>query len=59
MSKQTAEKIVKEEIAKLKDFNATNAAVVVLDSKTGEVFWPWLSSYDFNDEKKFGKFNAS
>ncbi len=54
---QTAEKIVKEEIGKLKDFNATNAAVVILDSKTGEIL-AMLGSYDFNDEK-FGKFNAA
>lgn len=54
---QTAEKIVKEEIAKLKDFNATNAAVVVLDSKTGEIL-AMVGSYDFNDEK-FGKFNVA
>ncbi|MFA6081734.1 MAG: transglycosylase domain-containing protein [Patescibacteria group bacterium] len=54
---QTAEKIVKEEIAKLKDFNATNAAVVVLDSKTGEVL-AMVGSYDYNDEK-FGKFNVA
>ncbi|MEK7597600.1 MAG: transglycosylase domain-containing protein [Patescibacteria group bacterium] len=54
---QTVEKIVKEEIAKLKDFNATNAAVVVLDSKTGEVL-AMVGSYDFNDEK-FGKFNTA
>ncbi|MEK7633970.1 MAG: transglycosylase domain-containing protein [Patescibacteria group bacterium] len=54
---QTAEKIVKEEISKLKDFNATNAAVVILDSKTGEIL-AMLGSYDFNDEK-FGKFNAA
>ena len=54
---QTAEKIVKEEIAKLKDFYATNAAVVVLDSKTGEIL-AMVGSYDFNDEK-FGKFNVA
>ncbi len=54
---RTAEKIVKEEIAKLKDFNATNAAVVVLDSKTGEIL-AMVGSYDFNDEK-FGKFNVA
>lgn len=54
---QTAEKIVKEEIAKLKDFNATNAAVVVLDSKTGEVL-AMVGSYDYSDEK-FGKFNVA
>ena len=54
---QITEKIVKEEIAKLKDFNATNAAVVVLDSKTGEIL-AMIGSYDFNDEK-FGKFNVA
>ena len=54
---QKAEKIVKEEIEKLKDFNATNASVVILDSKTGEIL-SMIGSYDFNDEK-FGKFNAS
>lgn len=54
---QKAEKIVKEEIGKLKDFNATNAAVVILDSKTGEIL-AMIGSYDFNDEK-FGKFNAA
>lgn len=51
------EKIVKDEIAKLKEYNATNAAVVVLDSKTGEIL-AMVGSYDFNDEK-FGKFNAA
>lgn len=54
---QTVEKIVSEEIAKLKDFNATNGAVVVLDSKTGEIL-AMVGSYDFNDEK-FGKFNVA
>ena len=54
---QKAEKIVKEEIEKLKDFNVTNASVVILDSKTGEIL-SMIGSYDFNDEK-FGKFNAS
>jgi len=53
---QTVEKIVSEEIKKLKDYNATNAAVVVLDSKTGEIL-AMVGSYDFNDEK-FGKFNV-
>jgi penicillin-binding protein 1C len=54
---QTVEKIVKEEIEKLKDYNATNGAVVVLDSKTGEIL-AMVGSYDFNDEK-FGKFNVA
>lgn len=54
---KAVEKIVSEEISKLKDYNATNAAVVVLDSKTGEIL-AMVGSYDFNDEK-FGKFNAA
>ncbi|MCS7093399.1 MAG: PBP1A family penicillin-binding protein [Patescibacteria group bacterium] len=52
-----AEKIVKEEITKLKKFNVTNGAVIVLDSKTGEIL-AMVGSYDFNDEK-YGKFNAA
>jgi len=54
---QKAEKIVAEEVEKLKDYNATNAAVVVLDSKTGEIL-AMVGSYDYNDEK-FGKFNVA
>ena len=54
---KTTEKIVSEEIAVLKGFNATNAAVVVLDSKTGDIL-AMVGSYDYNDEK-FGKFNAA
>lgn len=54
---EKAEKIVEEEIEKLKDYNATNASVIILDSKTGEIL-AMIGSYDFNDEK-FGKFNAA
>lgn len=54
---RAVEEIVKDEIKKLKEYNATNAAVVVLDSKTGEIL-AMVGSYDFNDEK-FGKFNAA
>lgn len=54
---KAAEKIVKEEIANLKGLNATNASVVVLDSKTGDIL-AMVGSYDFNDEK-FGKFNTA
>lgn len=54
---QAAEKIVKEEIAKLTDYHATNGAVIVLDSKTGEILG-MVGSYDYNDES-FGKFNAA
>ncbi|GAB4219138.1 MAG: hypothetical protein Fur009_3770 [Candidatus Microgenomates bacterium] len=53
---QEAEQIVKSEIENLKKYNVTNAAVVVLDSNTGEIL-AMVGSYDFNDEK-YGKFNA-
>lgn len=56
-TQKIAEKIVQEEIKKLKDFNLSNSAVVVLDSQTNEVL-TMVGSYDFNDEK-FGKFNAA
>jgi len=54
---EKAEKIVKEEIEKLKGYNATNASAVVLDVKTGDIL-AMVGSYDFNDEK-FGKFNVA
>lgn len=54
---EIAERIVKEEIEKLKGLNVSNAAVVVLDSKTGEIL-ALVGSYDFNNEK-FGKFNVA
>jgi 1A family penicillin-binding protein len=52
-----AEKIVKQEIEKLKNYNVKNAAVVVLDAKTGEIL-AMVGSYDFNDPS-FGKFNVA
>jgi len=51
------EKIVKEEINKLKKYNVTNAAVVILDSKTGDIL-TMVGSYDYNNDE-FGKFNAA
>ncbi|OGK15056.1 hypothetical protein A2774_00735 [Candidatus Roizmanbacteria bacterium RIFCSPHIGHO2_01_FULL_39_12c] len=54
---KTAEKIVREEIKKLKNFDLTNSAVIVLDSQTNEIL-AMVGSYDFNDNE-FGKFNAS
>ncbi len=53
----TVEKIVKEEIEKIKDYHAGNGAVIVLDSKTGQIL-AMAGSYDYNNEK-FGKFNAA
>jgi len=51
------EKIVKEEIAKTKGLNISNAAVVVIDPKNGDVL-AMVGSVDFNNEE-FGKFNAA
>lgn len=54
---EAVEKIAREEIEKIKSLNATNTAVVVLDSKTGEIL-AMVGSYDFNDDA-YGKFNAA
>jgi 1A family penicillin-binding protein len=54
---QKLEKIVKDEIEKIKSLNATNGAVVLLDSQTGEIL-AMVGSYDYND-KKYGNFNAA
>ena len=51
------ETIVKKEIEKIKNLNATNGAVVVFDAKSGEIL-AMIGSYDYNDEK-YGKFNAA
>jgi len=53
---EKAEKIVRREIEKLKGYNATNAAIVILDVSTGDIL-AMVGSYDFNNEK-FGKFNV-
>ena len=51
------EVIVADEIAKTKSLDISNAAVVVIDPKTGEIL-SMVGSVDFNNEK-FGKFNAA
>lgn len=51
------EVIVKKEIEKIKSLNVTNGAVVVADSKTGEIL-AMVGSYDYNDQK-YGNFNAA
>lgn len=56
-TQKISEKIVSEELKKLKGLNVTNSAVIVLDTATNEIL-SMVGSYDFNDEK-FGKFNAS
>jgi 1A family penicillin-binding protein len=56
-AQQEAEKILKEEIGKLKSFNVGNGSTVVLDSKTAEIL-AMVGSYDYNDEK-FGRYNTT
>ena len=53
-----AEKIVNEEIEKLKGFRVSNGAAVVMDSKTGEIL-AMVGSKDYFDEDIDGNFNAS
>lgn len=56
-AQKKAEKIVSDEIKKLKGLQVGNGAVVVLDSKTAEIL-AMVGSYDFNNVK-YGKFNAA
>lgn len=51
------EKIVNEEVEKIKKFNATNGAVVVLDTKTNDIL-AMVGSYDYNDPD-YGSFNTA
>lgn len=54
---QQVEKVVQEEIKKAGPLDISNAAVVVLDSQTGEIR-AMVGSVDYNNDK-FGKFNAA
>jgi len=56
-AQQSSEKILNEEIKKLKGASVGNGAAVVIDSKTGEIL-AMVGSYDF-DNPKFGRFNAA
>ncbi len=53
-----AEKIIKEEIGKLKIYHATNGAAVVTDPKTGEIL-SMVGSSDYFDRENDGNFNAA
>ncbi len=55
---EKAEKIVKEEVDKLKAYKATNGAAVVSDPKTGEIL-AMVGSKDYFDEKNEGNFNVT
>jgi len=52
-----AEKVVKEEIEKMKKFHITNGAAVVLDPQTGEIL-AMVGSKDYLAEDIPGKFNV-
>lgn len=50
--------IVKEEIDKVKDFNITNGAVIVMDPQTGEIL-TMIGSKDYFSSDIDGKFNVA
>ncbi len=52
-----AEKIVRDEVESLKSAKVGNGAMVILNSKTGEVL-AYVGSYDFNNEE-YGKFDVA
>lgn len=56
-AQKVTEKIVNEEIKKLKSAKVGNGAAVAIDSKNGEIL-AMVGSYDFNNID-YGKFNAS
>ncbi len=56
-TQEKAEKIVNEEVKKLKAAKATNGAAVVLNAKTGEIL-SMVGSYDYFD-KDFGSYNVA
>ncbi len=53
---QKAEKIVKDEIKDLEDYDVGNGALVATDPTNGEIL-TYVGSYDYNDEA-FGKFDV-
>ena len=53
-----AEKIVKEEIDKLKGYKVGNGSAVVLDAKNGAIL-AMVGSRDYFDEEKEGNFNTA
>jgi len=53
-----AEQVAREQIAKLKDKHVTNAALVALDARTGEIL-AMLGSVDFYDKEIDGQVNVA
>ncbi|NTU73150.1 hypothetical protein HGB07_03185 [Candidatus Roizmanbacteria bacterium] len=56
-AQNAAQKIVKEEVEKIKNIKVDNGSAVVLDSPTGEIL-AMIGSYDYNDEV-YGKYNVA
>lgn len=56
-AQEAAQDIVEEEIEDIRSLNATNGAVVVLDTESSEVL-AMVGSYDYDDDE-FGRFNAT
>src|SRR3989344_7303877 len=56
-TQKITEKVVNQEVKKLKSAKVGNGAAVVIDTKTGEIL-AMVGSYDFNNVD-YGKFNAS
>ncbi|OGH37416.1 MAG: hypothetical protein A3B44_02095 [Candidatus Levybacteria bacterium RIFCSPLOWO2_01_FULL_38_21] len=55
---QEAEKVIKEEIDKLKGYNVGNGAAIVIDPKSGEIL-AMVGSKDYFDIKNDGNFNTA
>lgn len=55
---QEAEKIIKEEIDKLKGYNVGNGASIVMDPRSGEIL-AMVGSRDYFDVKNDGNFNTA
>ena len=53
---KNAEKIVKEEIEGLEDYDVGNGALVALDPETGEII-TYVGSYDYNNDE-YGKYDV-
>ncbi len=56
-AQKEAEKVLNEEVKKLKSASVGNGSTVVLDSKTSQIL-AMVGSYDYNDEE-FGRFNTT
>lgn len=57
-TQELAEKIVKEEVEKLKSYNVSNASALVIDVKTGRII-SMVGSKDYWDQKIDGSVNVS